>query len=118
QQPNHSFPIRVVTELLMTSRHLRGSLLALAGLLVLAVPTVARAQTADDFFDSTVLQEVRLLLNTKDLALLKANWQTNNKYVADLTWRNLRARNISVRNRGFGSRNTTTLRHDNHFDRH
>jgi spore coat protein CotH len=102
----------------MTSRHLRASLLALAGLFVLAAPTVAQAQTADDFFDSTVLQEVRLLLNTKDLALLKANWQTNNKYVADLTWRNLRARNISVRNRGFGSRNPTKLGLEISFDRY
>jgi spore coat protein CotH len=98
-------------------RHLRASLLVAATLL-LSAPAAARAQTSDDFFDSTVLQEVRILMNTKDLALLKANWQTNNKYVADMTWRNLRARNVAVRNRGFGSRNPTKLGLEIQFDRY
>jgi spore coat protein CotH len=89
----------------MTLRRLHSSVVLALTLLVLAAPAVARAQTSDDFFDPTVLHEVRLLVNTKDLALFKTFWYTNNNYVGDLTWRNLRARNISVRNRGFGSRN-------------
>ena len=102
----------------MTLRRLRASVLVLTALSALAAPAAALAQTSDDFFDPTVLQEVRILMNTKDLALLKANWNTNNKYVADLTWRNLRARNISVRNRGAGSRNPTKLGLEIAFDRY
>ena len=102
----------------MTLRRLRPSLLVATVLLALAAPAVARAQTSDDFFDPAVLQEVRILMNTKDLALLKANWFTNNKYVADMTWRNLRARNVSVRNRGAGSRNPTKLGLEIAFDRY
>lgn len=102
----------------MTLRRLRASVLVFTALCALAAPAAALAQTSDDFFDPTVLQEVRILMNTKDLALLKANWNTNNKYVADLTWRNLRARNISVRNRGAGSRNPTKLGLEIAFDRY
>lgn len=102
----------------MTLRRVRPSLLVATALLALAAPAVARAQTSDDFFDPAVLQEIRILMNTKDLALLKANWQTNTKYVADLTWRNLRARNVSVRNRGSGSRNPTKLGLEISFDRY
>ncbi len=69
----------------------------------------ACAQTATDLFDVGTLQEIRLLVNSRDLALLRQNYGLNTKYPADLLWRNLRVRNISVRSRGFGSRNPTKL---------
>ena len=65
----------------------------------------ARAQTADDLFDPGSMQEIRFFINSKDLALLRENWQDNTKYPADMTWRNIRVRNVSVRARGSGSRN-------------
>ena len=39
----------------------------------LLLPQIAAAQTTADLFDSTVLQEVRLSVNTRDLAELRAN---------------------------------------------
>jgi spore coat protein CotH len=71
--------------------------------LVLSRP--ALAQTAADLFDSTTLQEVRLTVNTRDLAALRAHYDLNTHYPADLAWRNLKVRNVSIRSRGQGSRN-------------
>jgi spore coat protein CotH len=71
--------------------------------LVLSRP--ALAQTAADLFDSTTLQEVRLTVNTRDLAALRAHYDLNTHYAADLAWRNLKVRNVSIRSRGQGSRN-------------
>jgi len=80
----------------------------MAMLLAGAVRT-ASAQTAADLFDVGTLQEIRLLVNSKDLALLRRNYGLNTRYPADMIWRNLRVRNVSVRSRGFGSRNSTKL---------
>jgi spore coat protein H len=77
----------------------------LPALAVLVLPAVAAAQSADDLFDSAVLQEVRLSVNTRDLAALRAHTELNTHYPADLTWRNTRVRNVSIRSRGQGSRN-------------
>ena len=49
--------------------------------LVLSRP--ALAQTAADLFDSTTLQEVRLTVNTRDLAALRAHYDLNTHYPAD-----------------------------------
>lgn len=84
------------------------ALLCLAGLLASGVRT-AYAQTSADLFDAGTLQEIRLFINSKDLAQLRAHYQDNTRYPADLLWRNTRVRNVSVRSRGFGSRNATKL---------
>jgi spore coat protein CotH len=74
-------------------------------LAALVLPQIAAAQTAADLFDSSVLQEVRLSVNTRDLAQLRAHTDLNTHYPADLAWRNLKVRNVSIRSRGQGSRN-------------
>jgi spore coat protein CotH len=74
-------------------------------LVALVLPPIAAAQTAADLFDSSVLQEIRLSVNTRDLAQLRAHTDLNTHFPADLTWRNLKVRNVSIRSRGQGSRN-------------
>lgn len=76
---------------------------------LLAVPARAGAQTAADLFNDQVLQDVRLLMNSRDLALMRANYQLNTYYPADLVWRGLRIRNVGVRTRGTGSRNPVKM---------
>jgi spore coat protein CotH len=71
----------------------------------LALSGPALAQTATDLFDSTTLQEVRLTVNTRDLAALHAHYDLNTHYPADLTWRSIKVRNVAIRSRGQGSRN-------------
>ena len=70
---------------------------------------VMSAQSADDLFDASTLHEVRLFINSRDLQRLKATYQLNTYYTADLVWRGLRARNVAVRSRGTGSRSGTKL---------
>lgn len=69
----------------------------------------ARAQTADDLFDRDTVHDIRLFINSRDLAQLRARYLENTYYVADLQWRNIRVRNVAVRSRGVGSRNPTKL---------
>jgi len=90
------------------------SLVALA-LLVLAIASApARAQTtpapepAPDptapFFDDSVLQEVRLSINSKDWTTLKEKYLLNDYYPCDFKWGSITVRNIGIRSRGTGSR--------------
>jgi spore coat protein CotH len=69
----------------------------------------ARAQTAADLFDSNTLQEIRLSVNSRDLRTLRQTFNLNTHYPADLTWRNIKVRNVGIRSRGLGSRNGTKL---------
>lgn len=69
----------------------------------------ARAQTAADLFDINTLQEIRLSVNSRDLRTLRQTFNLNTYYPADLTWRNLKVRNVGIRSRGLGSRNATKL---------
>ena len=88
----------------------------LASVVLSASP--ARAQTSDDFFNPEVLQRVELWLNEADWAKLKANFQENTYYPADMTWNGQTVRNVGIRSRGLGSRSSTKpgLRVD--FDRY
>lgn len=78
--------------------------LAVAGAAFAGAVPVA-AQTAADLFDVSTLQEIRLSVNTRDLAALRAHTELNTYYTADLTWRGIRVRNVGIRSRGQGSRN-------------
>jgi hypothetical protein len=60
--------------------------------------------TADDLFRQDLVQELRLFLNSADWQALKAGWQSNTYYPADLHWNGLVAYNIGIRSRGGGSR--------------
>jgi spore coat protein CotH len=90
----------------------------LALVLAVAVSTSAAAQTSDDFFNPEVLQRVDLWLNSADWAKLKAAFQENTYYPADVTWNGITVRNVGIRSRGLGSRSSTKpgLRVD--FDRY
>ena len=87
-------------------------------LLGIALAPDAQAQTADDLFSRTDLQRVDLWVHSSDWAKLKAEFQTNTYYPADLTWNGLTVRNVGIRSRGRGSRsgNKPGLRVD--FDRY
>ena len=78
----------------------------LALLLVLApFAPAAEAQTAEDLFSLTDLQRVDLWVHSSDWAKLKAEFQTNTYYPADMTWNGITVRNVGIRSRGRGSRN-------------
>jgi spore coat protein CotH len=83
---------------------------------LLSVP--ASAQTQDDLFNPEVLQRIDLWLNEDDWAKLKAAFQENTYYPADLTWNGQSVPNVGIRSRGLGSRSATKpgLRVD--FDRY
>ncbi|MGE3509592.1 MAG: CotH kinase family protein [Vicinamibacterales bacterium] len=79
---------------------------AIAGL---SFPSVGSAQTTDDLFDARQLHEIRLWINSRDLAALRVHFDQNTFYPADLHWGDLRVRNVGVRSRGLGSRNPVKL---------
>jgi spore coat protein H len=81
---------------------------AVIGLLV-SWSDAALAQSAAELFDTNTIQEIRLSVNSRDLRALRETFQTNTYYPADLTWKNIRVRNVGIRSRGFGSRNPTKL---------
>jgi spore coat protein CotH len=76
-------------------------------LVLLLTPAIADAQTSDAFFDSQTLQEVRLFINSRDLAELREHYTENTYYTADFIWRGIRMRNVAVRVRGLATRSAT-----------
>ena len=78
----------------------------------------ARAQTAADLFDVNTIQEIRLSINSRDFAELRARYAENVFFPADLTWRGTKVRNVALRSRGSGSRNPTKLGLLLEFDRY
>lgn len=69
----------------------------------------ACAQTAADLFNPGTLHEIRLFINSRDLAELRERYTENIHFPADLVWGNIRVRNVAVRSRGSGSRNPVKL---------
>ena len=94
----------------------RGLLVALV--VVVGLAPQAAAQTSDDLFNPEVLQRLDLWLNSSDWNKLKAAFQENTYYPADLTWNGQTVNNVGIRSRGLGSRSSTKpgLRVD--FDRY
>ena len=80
-------------------------------LLPLLRPPAIQVITAssDDLFDDTALHDVRILMHTRDLALLRLHYGENTFYPADLIWQHIRVRNVGVRSRGFDSRSPVKL---------
>ncbi len=85
-----------------TGRIIAGAALSLV---LLSLPGDARAQTADDLFNDQVLHRIDLWVNTRDFATLKAEYETNNYYPANLKWNGMTVTNVGIRSRGLGSRN-------------
>jgi spore coat protein H len=89
----------------MASRRvLAGAFLALV---MLVEARSAATQTADDLFNDQVLHRIDLWVNTKDWYLLRANYQSNDYYPANMKWNGLTTTNVAIRSRGFGSRSGT-----------
>ena len=82
--------------------------LVIAGLAT-AVPAAAQTTShpSDALFNDTVVQRVDLRMNSADWEKLKANFQENTYYPADLVFNGQTARNNGVRSRGLGSRSAT-----------
>ena len=79
-----------------------------AGLLVLLLTLTApstTAQTAAEFFDDSVVQDVRLRIHPADWQRLRERFLEDTYYPCELNWRGLVTRNAGVRSRGLGSRN-------------
>src|SRR5262245_54967283 len=74
-------------------------------LFVWLAAAAAGAQTVDEFFDPSTLQEVRLFINTRDLQQLRERFTDNTFYPAEFVWRDVRVRNVAVRSKGLATRN-------------
>jgi spore coat protein H len=87
-------------------------------LLVLVKPCLS--QQADDLFDASVVEELRLYIHPDDWSQLRAHYLQNTWYLADLCWRGLTAANIGIRSRGSGSRSNVkpglTVRFNKYVD--
>jgi hypothetical protein len=64
----------------------------------------ARAQTADEFFDDSKMQEIRLTLNPRDWQTLQERYLENIYHPGEVRWNGLTVRNVGIRPRGHGSR--------------
>ena len=60
-----------------------------------------------DLFDARQLQTIRLVINPRDWAALKADFLSNTYYPAHLVWRDQMVKNVGIRSRGTGSRSGT-----------
>jgi len=90
----------------MTERRpiVRASVLLLGVLVCGAGANVAFAQTQDDFFNDAALQEVRLVMSSRDWQTLKERPTENTYFPADLSWNGVTVRNIGIRSRGSATR--------------
>jgi hypothetical protein len=86
-------PTRIVTSTLL-------AVLVLLGM----IARPATGQTADDLFNSGVLQRIDLTINSRDWEKLRANSQENTYYPLTVSWRGQVVRDAWVRSRGHGTR--------------
>jgi hypothetical protein len=84
----------------------------------IAAATLVEAQTSVDLFDPTLLHEIRLFIHSRDVQQLRTAYLENTFYPADLQWRDIRVRNVAVRQRGGGSRSATKMGLLLDFDRY
>jgi spore coat protein CotH len=78
-------------------------------LILICTSVNIHAQTAEDLFNSQVLQEIRIDVHPKDWAALRQNFQLDTYYPADVHWlfngRHVDVEQVGIRSRGLGSRN-------------
>jgi hypothetical protein len=89
----------------MTLSRPRRAWLAQTLVYALLVAGPAAAQTQDDLFDDTHVNDLLLTLSQRDWDDLKANAAADVYYTADLRWNGITVRNVGIRSRGAGSRN-------------
>src|SRR5947208_1702936 len=79
--------------------------LIIAALAVLSRPALAQPpDAADALFNSQVLHEIRLYVNSKDLVVLLEHWQDDTHVPADFKWNGQIVHNVSLKPHGGGSR--------------
>jgi spore coat protein CotH len=91
----------------MAGRHgrRRPRILWIFGAAWLACASQASAQpTAAELFDDSRLHTLELTVHSRDWDDLKAAYELNTYYPADVSWNDVRVRNVGVRSRGNGSR--------------
>jgi len=83
-------------------------LVALAASVFVAASSPAHTQVALDptaeFFDDSVVHDLKLWINSRDWETLKTNFLSNAYYPADFQWKTTTVRNVGIRSRGNGSR--------------
>lgn len=84
-----------------------GALLVALAVGVITATPAAQAPPADaaaPLFNDTALEDLRLLINSRDWETLKGTFQSNAYYPADFQWHEAVVRNVGIRSRGNGSR--------------
>ncbi len=71
------------------------------------LPVLSSAQESDEFFDDSVVHDIRITINSRDWAALKQNFKENIYYPITLQWRGVIVRNVGIRSRGLGSRSAS-----------
>ncbi len=94
------------------------AVLAISSRRAAQVPAQPPPDEAAPLFDDTRLEDIHLLINTRDWEALKANFRGNTYYPADFRWHERTVRTVGIRSRGNGSRSGVkpSLRID--FDRY
>lgn len=98
--------------------HIAAACATLIFSLVLVRTGAQTTVSAADLFNDAVMHDVRLLINSRDLQRLRERSGASFNVPADLLWRDLRVRNVGVRVRGLGSRNSVKPGLDLTFDRY
>lgn len=65
----------------------------------------ATAQTSDELFDPSSLNDIQLLMKQSDWETLQATYLEDTYYPADMKWREVVVPQVGIRSRGSGSRN-------------
>jgi hypothetical protein len=89
-----------------------GTIVIVAAMLALSGVRAAQADesaplSARDFFDDSQLHTIRLVINPRDWAELRASFQLNTYYPCHFVWRDQVVKNVGIRSRGTGSRSGT-----------
>jgi spore coat protein CotH len=96
----------------------RGPIAALAVVVLCAQPAALQGQTPEDVFAVNEIHDIRLFVNSRDLQRLRARFDQNTVYPADMQWRSLRVKNVGIRSRGAASRNPVKLGLEIDFSRY
>jgi spore coat protein CotH len=82
-------------------------LLLFAG--VVMTTSRAGAQAGTSLFDPTVMHDISMWMNSRDLQTIRAHYDLNTHYPVDFEAAGTTVHNVSVRSRGGGSRNASKL---------
>ena len=98
--------------------HAKVRLLAAVSLALWFTGICAAQQLARDFFDNTVIHDVRIELDPDDWAALKQSYLENTYYRANIVSGALAANKVGIRSRGRGSRSPDKPNLDVSVDRY